>query len=81
MRCCFLGLTQSAHRVVDVAGWAEPVYVDRPDNKLVLRLWYQAFQNHGVGLNGLTDVGPLCVHFWPEVYNNKQNKLNGSFIY
>lgn len=33
------GLTQSAHRVVDVAGWASAVRVDRPDNKLVLRLW------------------------------------------
>lgn len=35
-----LGLTESAHRVVDVAGWADSVHVDRPDNKLVLCFWY-----------------------------------------
>lgn len=32
------GLTKSAHRVVDVAGRASAVHVDRPDNKLVLGL-------------------------------------------
>lgn len=32
-------LTEGAHRVVDVAGRAGPVHVDRPDNKLVLCLW------------------------------------------
>lgn len=58
-------LTQSAHRVVDVAGWASSVRVDRSDDELVLRFWQQPLQNHGVGLYGLADVRPLRVHLRP----------------
>lgn len=58
-------LTQSAYGVVDVAGWAGSVHVDRPHNKLILRFRQQALQNHGVGLDGLADIGPLRVHLWP----------------
>lgn len=58
-------LTQGAHRVVDVARRACPVHVDGSDDKLVFGLGYEALQNHGVALDGLADVRPLCVHFRP----------------
>lgn len=32
-------LTQSADGVVDVAGWADSVHVDRSYHKLVLGVW------------------------------------------
>lgn len=33
------GLTERAHGIVDRTGWANSVFVDRPDNKLVLCFW------------------------------------------